>query len=425
MASQILCISTTLNKSQNKFISDMPGLSRTFFCDTIASMKLKHRLYISFFIIVIMPIALYGLVVFDGFRTGEMLGIPENANANEARQAVMDLVISGLIILTITSLLLVAWIYQGVVSKIDTLITAADEIREGNLDNPIMMTGKDEIAEVGVAFESMRLRLKEDAQERLIAERTQRNLLSNVAHDLKTPLTAIRGYSEGLMDGVANTDEKRLSYITTIHNKAEEMDALLNELTAYSKLETNQIPYNFQRLDVNVFFSDLVKILILDLDNQNAELVYKSDVEPGTLFVADPLQIERAVNNVIGNSIKYRSELPLRIEFNILDEDKDIRVEISDNGIGIEGRDLPRIFERLYRGDEARSSAGGNGIGLSIVKKIIVDHGGMVGATSKPSEGTTIYWQLHKYLPPEEERSEQDTDRRRRRSNRRTGKGLS
>lgn len=383
-------------------------------------MKLKHRLYISFFIIVIMPMALYGLVVFDGFRTGEMMGIPENATANEARQAVMDMVISGLIILTFTSLMLVAWIYQGVVSKIEMLINAAEEISEGNLDNPIMMTGRDEIAEVGVAFESMRLRLKEDAQERLIAERTQRNLLSNVAHDLKTPLTAIRGYSEGLMDGVANTEEKRYSYISTIHNKAEEMDALLNELTAYSKLETNQIPYKFQRLDVNVFFTDLANILKLDLQNQNADLIYKSVVAQGTLFVADPLQIERAVNNVVANSIKYRSEQPLRIEFAVLDEDKDIRVEIRDNGIGIDGRDLPRIFERLYRGDEARSSAGGNGIGLSIVKKIIVDHGGMVGANSKPGEGTTIYWQLHKYLPPEEERSEQNTDRRRRRSYRRT-----
>ena len=253
----------------------------------------------------------------------------------------------------------------------------------------------------------------------MIGERNQKQLISNIAHDLKTPLTAIRGYAEGLMDGVADTREKQQSYLTTIHKKAEEMDALLNELTAYSNLETNRIPYSFKRLNVRSYFYDLSEELRLDLDNRNARLFYYNYVDEDAVLVADPMQLGRVFHNCIDNSVKYAGEEgKLAVHFGVWSEGDFLHIEIKDNGIGIKEKDLPHIFERLYRGDASRTSAGGSGIGLSIVKKIIEDHGGSVNVISRRGEGTTISFTMKKFKV-QEEKGEQDIDRRRRRSNRR------
>ena len=116
------------------------------------------------------------------------------------------------------------------------------------------------------------------------------------------------------------------------------------------------------------------------------------------LIIADPEQMKKVVNNIISNSVKYIDKPKGEIEIRILDEIDSVRVEIEDNGKGIATKDLPRIFERFYRTDASRNSMqGGSGIGLSIVKKIIEDHGGYIWATSKEGEGTCIHFVIRKY----------------------------
>ena len=382
-------------------------------------MKLRYRLIISFIIIIVVPLLLYGSIILDGIRTGNELGIPEDAPSEVVRQRVADVFISGVMIMTMSSALLIIWIYHGVMRKVGTLVTGAEKIKEGDLDFSMEIKGNDELSELANAFEEMRIRLRDDARQRLIGERNQKQLISNIAHDLKTPLTAIRGYAEGLMDGVADTREKQQSYLTTIHKKAEEMDALLNELTAYSNLETNRIPYSFKRLNVRSYFYDLSEELRLDLDNRNARLFYYNYVDEDAVLVADPMQLGRVFHNCIDNSVKYAGEEgKLAVHFGVWSEGDFLHIEIKDNGIGIKEKDLPHIFERLYRGDASRTSAGGSGIGLSIVKKIIEDHGGSVNVISRRGEGTTISFTMKKFKV-QEEKGEQDIDRRRRRSNRR------
>ena len=361
-------------------------------------MKLKHRLIISFIIIIIVPLLLYGMVFMHMFDLGKAtLGLPMYGPPQVLRERTADVFISVVLILSLTSILLIFWTYHGVVRKIGILVMGADKIKEGDLDFSIDIQGNDELAEVGVAFEEMRIRLKADANRRLEAEQNQMQLVSNIAHDLKTPLTAIRGYSEGLLDGVADSKEKQVSYIMTIHNKAEEMDALLNELTAYSNLDTNRIPYDFRRLNVREYFQDLAEDLRIDLDNRQAGLTYYNYVDEEAVFVADPVQIGRVFQNCIGNSVKYaKKDEPLMIHFGIWPEGDLLHIEIKDNGIGIPEADLPRVFERLYRGDASRTSAGGSGIGLSIVKKIVEDHGGTVEVLSREGEGTTVSFMLKK-----------------------------
>jgi signal transduction histidine kinase len=203
---------------------------------------------------------------------------------------------------------------------------------------------------------------------------------------------------EGIMDGVADTPEKVDKYIRTIYNKANDMDRLINELTIYSGIDNNKIPYKFLRINVADYFSDCVEEIGLDLDSRNIALNYTDLVEPDTMIIADPEQMKKVINNIISNSVKYMNKPNGEIDIRILDEIDAIRIEIEDNGKGIAQKDLPLIFERFYRTDASRNSAqGGSGIGLSIVKKIVEDHGGYIWATSKEGEGTCIHFVLRKY----------------------------
>ena len=275
---------------------------------------------------------------------------------------------------------------------------AAKNIRDGNLDFELEPESEDELGSLCQDLEQMRCRLKDNAEEKIKFDRENKELISNISHDLKTPVTAIKGYAEGIMDGVADTPEKRDKYIRTIYNKANEMDTLINELTLYAKIDTNRIPYNFAKLNVAEYFNDCIEEIGLDLEAKNIGLAYFNYADEDVQIIADPEQLKRVVNNIVGNSVKYLDKQKGFINIRIKDVGDFIQVEIEDNGRGIAARDLPYIFDRFYRADASRNSAtGGSGIGLSIVKKIIEDHGGKIWATSKESIGTVMYFVLRKY----------------------------
>lgn len=325
-------------------------------------------------------------------------------NSFISKHLLRNMFIAIIFILVFTSLMLTQWIHKGVFKPINELNIAMRKIKEGNFDYILQTDNKGEIGDLYRNYEDMRLRLKESAEEKRQHEEENRELISNISHDLKTPITAIKGYVEGIMDGVADTPEKMDKYIKTIYNKAMDMDRLINELTVYSGIDNNRIPYNFHRINVADYFGDCVEEVGLDLESKNIELDYSNLVDSDTIVIADPEQMKKVINNIISNSVKYMDKPHGRLDIRILDEVDSIRVEIEDNGKGIAQKDLPKIFERFYRTDASRNSAqGGSGIGLSIVKKIIEDHGGYIWATSKEGEGTCMHFVLRKYqeLPNE------------------------
>ena len=200
------------------------------------------------------------------------------------------------------------------------------------------------------------------------------------------------------MDGVADTPEKMDRYIRTIYNKANEMDLLINELTLYSKIDTNRIPYNFATVSARDYFEDCADDLSVELAAKNIEFVYANFIEDDCKIIVDPEQLRRVINNIVSNSLKYMDKPQGKITMQIKDVGDFIQVELGDNGKGISGRDLPYIFDRFYRTDASRnSSKGGSGIGLSIVKKIVEEHGGNIWATSEEGAGTTMYFVVRKY----------------------------
>ena len=378
-------------------------------------MKLKTRIIVGFVAIILLPLLLFSASLY-GFSQTQAKHVQESSSqASDSSQMVYDIslpqssssqvklmakdmILTATIILVFTALSVGLWIYRSIAVPLVKLKKATKNIKEGNLDFVLEVEGNDEFSQLCQDFEEMRKRLKESTEEKILMDKENKELISNISHDLKTPITAVKGYVEGIMDGVADTPEKIDRYVKTIYNKTNEMDHLINELTFYSKIDTNRIPYTFSKLNVEDYFSDCAEEVGLELETRGIELVYANYVEDNVQVIADGEQIRRVIHNIISNAIKYMDKPKGIIQIRIKDVGDFIQVEIEDNGKGIAAKDLPSIFDRFYRTDVSRnSSKGGSGIGLSIVKKILEDHGGKVWATSRLGIGTIMYFVLRKY----------------------------
>ena len=378
-------------------------------------MKLKTRIIVGFIAVILLPLILFSASLY-GFSRTQVKHIQESssqaADSNEmvydislaqssssqVKLMAKDMILTATIILVFTALSVGLWIYRSIAVPLVKLRKATQNIKEGNLDFVPEVEGKDEFSQLCQDFEEMRKRLKESTEEKILMDKENKELISNISHDLKTPITAVKGYVEGIMDGVADTPEKMNRYVRTIYNKTNEMDHLINELTFYSKIDTNRIPYTFSKLNVEDYFSDCAEELGLEMETKGIELVYANYVEKDVQVIADGEQIRRVIHNIVSNAIKYMEKPKGIIQLRVKDVGDFIQVEIEDNGKGIAAKDLPYIFDRFYRTDVSRnSSKGGSGIGLSIVKKIMEDHGGKVWATSRLGIGTIMYFVLRKY----------------------------
>jgi len=343
-------------------------------------MKIKLRLFIVFLIVTIVP----SLVLY--------------INSKTRCEHIDKLLISSVAIIIGMGFFMTYWLYTHIFSPLINLGEAVRQITEGNLDFALEFDAYDEIGELSRNFEEMRIRLRQNEEQKLLADKNNKELISNISHDLKTPITAIKGYVEGIMDGVASSPEKIDKYIRTIYNKANDMDKLIDELTFYSKIDTNGIPYNYKVISVVDFFTDCAKEVGLDMESMNIDFYFNNNVDRDTFIVADVEQMKRVVNNIISNSVKYMDKNDPKIGISLLDEGDFVRIDINDNGIGISSKDLPYIFDRFYRTDSSRnSSKGGSGIGLSIVRKIVEDHGGRIWAKSEVGSGTDIIIMLKKH----------------------------
>ena len=377
-------------------------------------MKLKTRIIVGFVAIILLPLLLFSASLY-GFSQTQAKHVQESSSqASDSSQMVYDIslpqssssqvklmakdmILTATIILVFTALSVGLWIYRSIAVPLVKLKKATKNIKEGNLDFVLEVEGNDEFSQLCQDFEEMRKRLKESTEEKILMDKENKELISNISHDLKTPITAVKGYVEGIMDGVADTPEKMDRYVRTIYNKTNEMDHLINELTFYSKIDTNRIPYTFSKLNVEDYFSDCAEELGLEMETRGIELVYANYVEKGVQVIADGEQIRRVIHNIVSNAIKYMEKPRGIIQLRVKDVGDFIQVEIEDNGKGIAAKDLPYIFDRFYRTDVSRnSSKGGSGIGLSIVKKIMEDHGGKVWATSRLGIGTIMYFVLRK-----------------------------
>ena len=339
------------------------------------------------------------------------------------KHSVIEIIISFFTILLITGLLLSIWIYRSILRPLSILRLATTQIGDGNLSQPIPLTSQDEIGQLCKDFEEMRIRLKKIIEEQIQSEEETREIISSISHDLRTPVTAIKGYTEGILDGVADSPEKQEKYLQTIYNKANDITYLIDELAVFSKVERNSLAYNFVSVNLENYFIDCIEDISLDLESRNMTVEYYNTTDKNTFVLVDTEQLKRVLNNILENAVKYNNKskghVSIRVEdvpphpvtpplYRQLKEDgtdliprqmpeEFVQIQIEDDGPGIAAKDIPHIFDRFFRADMSRnSSKRGSGLGLAIVKKIISDHGGKVWAESIEGVGTSFYFTIKK-----------------------------
>lgn len=321
-----------------------------------------------------------------------------SAMVPQIRTTIIQWIIVAIAILILSGTVLTMWLYKSIVKPLNLLKAATENIKQGNLNFNVKAEANDEIGELCIAFEEMRKKLKEQIDISMQYERENKELISNISHDLKTPITAIKGYIEGIMDGVADTPEKNERYLKTVYTKATDMEKMIEELFLYSKLDSNSMTYSFAKVNLNDYFEDCVEEIGMDLERKNIDLGFFNYADKDVVIIADPEQLKRVIMNIVSNSAKYIGNKKGLINIRIREEAEFVQVEIEDNGKGIAKSELSHIFERGYRTDSSRNSAqGGSGFGLSIAKKIIEEHGGRIWATSKENIGTSICFVIRKY----------------------------
>lgn len=246
----------------------------------------------------------------------------------------------------------------------------------------------------------MRRKLKEAQATQRQYEKNRQELIAGISHDLKTPITTIKGYLRGIQDGLAKTPEKLDQYIHVIQKAVDNMESMINELFLYSKLDLKQIPFHFEKVDLYPFFVDVIEELTFQFEKENGTATLLANPAQSYVVEADREKLKRVVSNIIQNSLKYMDKKEKKIQVRLTSQPNAVIVEIRDNGRGIKQEDLPYIFDRFYRTDPSRNRAtGGSGLGLSIAKKIIEAHQGTIWAESEWGKGTTLYFKLYRVIP--------------------------
>lgn len=303
---------------------------------------------------------------------------------------IMVIVISILVIIAI-----IGYAYYNIIVPIRKLRTAVMRIRAGDMDCEIQTEEGTEFTDLFVELDNMRVALKESIEERAKSDTLTKEVIGNISHDLKTPLTAIKGYSEGILDGVAATPERINKYVKTIHAKAVDMAGLVDELSYFTKIYQKEEKFKFEEINVNRYFGECVSDMALDLETREIQLLYQCYADEDAAVQLDREKIKRVISNIIGNAVKYIHHNQGIILVNISEEKDEIVVMIRDNGKGIAQEEIPFIFDRFYRTDSSRNSrTGGSGLGLAIAKKIIEEHGGRIWADSVIDEGTTVCFSI-------------------------------
>lgn len=343
----------------------------------------------------------YRYVKFDFYfpqkEEGSIFVLKKQSSFVDLTQKLFPILFISLLLLAILLIGLLSYLVsRSVIKPIFVLKDATEKIKEGNLDFQIPVTSHDEIGQLNQGFEEMRKKLKESIEMQTQYEENRKELISNISHDLKTPITSIIGYVEGIKDGVANTPEKMDKYLTTIHTKARHMDTLIDELFLFSKLDLNRVPFQFETVELNIFMQELIEEMQMDLSKEGIEIHLQLHVSP--LYVtADCEKINRVISNLIHNSVKYMDKEEKKITVTVSSDNNKVTVKVMDNGSGIESDTLPYIFERFYRAEQSRnSSTGGSGLGLAIAKQIVEEHGGEIWAESELRKGTSIFFSLEK-----------------------------
>lgn len=295
----------------------------------------------------------------------------------------------ALLIIMLTNGILSSRVAKSLIKPLELLSYGAGQIEEGNLDFKMNYKGNDEFAKVCSDFDKMRIRLQESVNIQLKYEQNRKELVAGISHDLRTPLTTIKGYSKGLKDGIANTDEKRERYYEIIYNKTCDMDMMVDKLFFFSKLDTGKFPFDFEKINCNDFFFSFFNNAEAEFKGKGLNLFYENNCKENILINIDFEEIRRVLTNILENSVKYKVKENGNVFITIDEKEECIILKMKDDGPGVLEKNLSRLFVSFYREDPSRSnSSEGSGLGLSICEYIIKAHNGTI--TAENMDGLAI-----------------------------------
>ncbi len=283
-----------------------------------------------------------------------------------------------------TNLILTRKLFTHIAEPLDALVEGVDRIRSGDLDNPINYKEADEFKPACDAVDLMAAKLKASLEAEQRRQQSSRELIAGMSHDLKSPLTSIRAYTEALREGVAETPEMRERYFRTICAKESEMEQMLARLLEFSKLELSEYPAKSESFDIKPELEAILGEITPAAAEVNTKHIASMPVS------ADREQLRRIAENVIGNSIKYCGE-GVHVDVSTQSVDGLVRIKFADNGKGVPTEALPRLFDLFYRTDPARAETGsGSGLGLAIVRRAAEQMGGKAYAEKSELGGLCI-----------------------------------
>ena len=318
-------------------------------------------------------------------------------NLAQFRYSVFMILILFLITMGIINTIIIYVLSRNIVKPLTQLENAALQIKKGNYDFEINTNAKDEIGDLSRTFEETRKQLKETEKIKRKYDNSRNELISNISHDLKTPITTIKGYIEGIIDGIPSSKDKKDKYLKTIYQNTINMESLINELFLLSELELRELPLNFVPLDIKAYLTDCFEELKFYLAEKGITLKFDADYHEKEMVYADREKIKRVILNIINNAVNHKANIDPVITINLTEKKEEAQIEIQDNGLGIPEKSLNNIFERFYKADKARSNhSSGTGLGLYIAKKIVTSHEGRIWAKSQQGKGTSIFFTLKK-----------------------------
>lgn len=292
---------------------------------------------------------------------------------------VMAVLLAGAVIL-FTDAGLSLWIARSIMKPLRILAEGTKQIADGNLDWELDYHKPDEFGEVCQKFEKMREQLKESVETRIRYDQYRKELIAGISHDLRTPLTSIKGYAEGLQDGIADTDEKKRRYYDAIHVRALDMETLLESLSLFARLENRHHHYQLEPVDMKIYLDKLLKEYEEELCQKQA-IVLTDFAAEHTMVRMDVQEMHRVFINLFENSVKYRTKENSVIRLTMENHDGYLEIQAADDGPGVPDSELDKIFNSFYRVDESRTKPGlGSGLGLAIVRQIVEGHGGTIHA---------------------------------------------
>lgn len=293
-------------------------------------------------------------------------------------------------IIGITNYLLTKSLLHRIVVPLEILNYGVHQIQLGNLDYRIEYNRKDEFSIVCADFNLMAQKLRESVDRQKKDEINRKELIAGISHDLRTPLTSVKAYVEGLIDEIATTPQAQKSYLQTIKAKAEDINKIVDKLFLFSKLDIGEFPFYPEKLMIGEELEQFVKAASDEYRDKGLILKLTQTVKNVTIHI-DPVQFRNVITNILENSVKYKNKDCGSMEIACFEQGRNVCITLADDGPGVPEEALDKIFDIFYRNDPSRNNPGrGSGLGLAISAKIIERSEGKIRAENVPAGGLKI-----------------------------------